>query len=555
MHSFILPKTIFQGRGSSLCWAALLLLQVLLLTFPAKVHAQAQYTYAVIEGTSASITGYTGSGGDITIPSMIDGLPVSSIGNSAFNGCTSLTTVIIPGSVTSIGSSAFSGCNALTSITIPTSVTSIGSLAFSLCPVLASIAVAPANSVYSSLGGVLYDKLQTTLIQCPDGIADSYTFPSSVTSIGSAAFYYSGSLTSVTIPTGVTSIGSSAFQSCTGLASVTISNSVTSIGDSAFFGCTGLTSVTIPNSVTSIGNSAFNSCSRLASVIIPNSVTSIGIAAFQSCTGLTSVTIPDSVTSIGSSVFFGCTSIASITVGPANTAYSSLNGVLFDKSQTTLIQCPVSIVGNYAIPAGVTTVADYAFAGCNALTSVTIPNSVTSIGKFALSTLSLKSAIFRGDAPLVGASIFSAANGFAVYYFDGAANFTSPVWNGYPSVNMGSYSPMSSWLVSAGFPYSADLQSTPNGDGVSLLMCYALNLNPTQNQSGSIPQLIVAGSQMSLAYYCGSPGVTYTPQISSDLINWSPSGVTISAPDANNIRTASAPVTGSSGFMRLKVDY
>ena len=99
------------------------------------------------------------------------------------------------------------------------------------------------------------------------------------------------------------------------------------------------------------------------------------------------------------------------------------------------------------------------------------------------------------------------------------------------------------------------MATAPNGDGVSLLMDYALNLDPNQNQSGSMPKPVMAGNQMSLAYYAGSTGVTYAVETSPDLQTWTTSGVTLSAPDANNIRTATVPTAGVNCFMRLVVSY
>ena len=136
-------------------------------------------------------------------------------------------------------------------------------------------------------------------------------------------------------------------------------------------------------SVTSIGKYAFYECSSLTSVTIPNSVTSIGEFAFRDCSGLTSVTIPNSVTSIGSSAFSGCSSLTSINVANDNPNYSSIEGVLFDKQQTTLIRCPGGKQGEYIIPNSVTSIGELAFRGCSGMTSVTIGNSVTSIGEFA----------------------------------------------------------------------------------------------------------------------------------------------------------------------------
>jgi len=170
-----------------------------------------------------------------------------------------------------------------------------------------------------------------------------------------------------------------------------VTGTVTAIGDSAFKNSTNLTRVTIPNSVSSIGIGAFGVCTGLTHVIIPDGVTSIGIWAFANCTSLTNVTIPGSVTSIGNYAFFGCSSLTSIAVDSRNSVYSSVDGVVFNKNQTTLIMYPPGKGGRYAIPTGVTFIGDVAFIGITSLASVTIPNSVTSIGTYSFASMSLTS--------------------------------------------------------------------------------------------------------------------------------------------------------------------
>jgi hypothetical protein len=367
---------------------------------------------------------------------------VFSIGLDAFSGCTGLTGVTIPDSVTTIQSAAFYACTGLTSVTIPISVTGIGSRTFARCTSLTNIAVAASNTAYSSLGGILFNKAQTTLIQFPGGRGGSYAIPNGVANIGLDAFTACAHLTSLTMPNTVVSIEFNAFYACYGLTSVTMGSSVTSIGVSAFSGCTNLTSLTIPESVTTIGLNSFSGCTSLTNVMLGRSVTSIGDAAFIYCRSLRSVTIPSSVTNLGFQSFLGCTSLTNLTVAAANPAYSSINGVLFNKAQTILIQFPGGRGGGYAIPNGITNVGSSAFYFCTSLTNVTIPNSVISIGSQAFYFCSrLTTLTFLGNAPILnGAVFYDAPTAATVYYYYGTANW-GPTYGGLPTLMLGAPAP------------------------------------------------------------------------------------------------------------------
>ena len=177
----------------------------------------------------------------------------------------------------------------------------------------------------------------------------------------------------------VTSLGKGAFNHNDTLTSVTIPDSVTNIGGWAFNDCDNLSYVTIPDSVVSIGDSAFRYCS-LSSIDIPNSVKTIGSYVFYDCDNLTSVTIPESVESIDICAFSGCDSLTSIEVDENNEYFSSLDGVLFNKDKTKIIQYPAGIEQEaYTMPDSVEIVGKYSFSECDKLKDITISENALDI--------------------------------------------------------------------------------------------------------------------------------------------------------------------------------
>lgn len=404
------------------------------------------------------ITGYTGSGGAIAIPDTIASQPVTSIGDYAFYNCTSLTSVIIPTSVTSIGDSAFLGCANLASANIPNDVQVVGNFVFSNCSSLTGITI--PNGVTNIGNYAFYNCSSLTGITIPNSVTAignnafqnclglaNVTIGNSVASIGDAVFSRCTSLISVTIPNSVTSIGNDAFQNCSALASITLGSSVTSIGNSAFQNCTALASITLGSSVTSIGNSAFAFCTNLGSVLLGNSISSIGNSAFAFCANLTSVTIPATVTTIGPLAFNGDSKLTAITVAAANPIYTSLDGILFNKGLTTLIQCPGSKSGTVTIPTTVTSIGDSAFAYCTGLTGVTIPKNIASIGSSAFvyctgltsitipkSIVSIGDSAFRNCTGLVSATLGYSIPGLQESAFQGCVNLPGITVDAIPPV-------------------------------------------------------------------------------------------------------------------------
>ena len=310
---------------------------------------------------------------------------VTGIGDYAFFDAVKLDSVKLPNTLKKIGGWAFGTCYNLRLTRLPDGVQEIGQSAFNAC----------------------------SKVALP-------TLPSDLQKIGKGAFSWCEGMTSVTIPAGVTEIGNGAFEACKNLPAINVAaGNVHYISEDGILfnkektalvqypaGRAGA-SYTISNSVKIIAEEAFNGCDNLTSITIPTSVTSIGNAAFANCHSLTSITIPASVVSIGWGVFSACQALTEIKVDAANPAYIAIDGVLFDKNMTTVIQRPEKrSETSYTIPSGVKTIAEGAFWGNTELTSITIPNDVSMIGDQAFSHSGLTSVTLPVSVTQIGYSLF-----------------------------------------------------------------------------------------------------------------------------------------------------
>ena len=303
------------------------------------------YQYSLDDDGNATITGYSGSVSALAIPQTIDGHTVVAIGNVAFRG-SCLVNVTIPDTVTEIGASAFAGCKQLSTVQLSNKLTKLGELAFSDCTSLTSIRIPKS--------------LETA----------------------SCAYYGAGpfkgclALQNVELETGMTKIPDNLLASCPGFTAITIPDTVTAIGGGAFRD-TCLVNVTIPDTVTEIGDSAFYACKQLATVQLSNKLTKLGELAFSDCTSLTSIRIPKSLetascTYYGAGPFKGCLALQ-----------------------------------NVELETGMTKIPDNLLASCPGFTAITIPDSVTQIGKSAFSGSKLESIRIPDTVTGMGDHVFS----------------------------------------------------------------------------------------------------------------------------------------------------
>lgn len=389
---------------------------------------------------------------------------IVNIGLNAFAGCTALEGITIPSSVTHIGNTAFNGCSALADIAISDNVLSIGKEAFKDTAYFKDDSKWEKGSL-----NVLY--LGNYLIAATEEATSDYVFEMKAGTKVIAGSVFSGfkKMTAITIPNSVIGIGANSFEGCIGLTDLALSNSVKYIGESAFEGCTKFVTVIIPDSVEIIEKSAFADCTSLKSVTIGTGVTSIGSvvfsgctamesvtvrdgnvtyrsagnclieiatktllygcktsviptdgsveiigdSAFEGCVGLTEIVIPNSVKKINKKVFKGCTSLESITIPFVGDGESETHfGYLFDLTTKNHTKLPASL--KTVVITGGENIAKDAFLSCSKLESITLSDTLKSIGATAFKDCSgLKSLVIPAALESIGDNAFINCSGLA----------------------------------------------------------------------------------------------------------------------------------------------
>lgn len=397
---------------------------------------------------------------------------VKKLGDYAFSGCTGLETISGLQSLEVVGSYAFQNCSSMKNIILPETVTTVNTAAFSGCSNLESMTlpfvgssaestVAAKTTLFGHIfGSVNYPDAISVQQKYSSSSSIIYYIPASLKSVTITggrilygAFYNCSGLKSVILPEKLTEIGDYAFYHCTGVSGLELSGdmkkignytfaecseltemvlpvSIESIGSYSFKDCIGLQYISIPPKVTSIGGYTFSGCTALAGLTLPNGLTTIDTYAFQNCSSLTSITVPDSVQTIGAAAFSGCSGLQSMTlpfvgntVNQTTASSKTVFGFIFgSKSYVGGDAVKQNYSGSgvtYYIPTSLKHVTITggnllygSFYGCSGLTRLTLPDTLTEVGKYAFYQCSgLKELVLPDSVIGIGTYAFAGCSG------------------------------------------------------------------------------------------------------------------------------------------------
>ena len=432
---------------------------------------------------------------------------ITTIGDSCFMNCSNLVSIKLSDNLKTIGDSCFMNCSNLEEFNIPNTCTTIKDNAFNGIG-LAKIII--PKSVVNMGANVFRGRIKYFLVENTKDYLRKFNWPydwggydenneltsvyydyiNSVKTYNDMLYYYSylysenyiidylGKSANITIPSSINGnsvhLAKYAFTN-TNIKSLVIEDGV-SIYYRSFYGCEELTSVRLPSDLKNIPERLFENCSKLTSIVIPNSVTDISDYAFRGCTSLNDITLSTSLRSLGDYVFDNCTSLTSLTfpgsMKELNGDYglstcTNLKEVILERGITaisnagpssfancknlTTIKLPntLTTIGyntfancsslvSINLPYSLTTIGTGAFEDCSSLTSVTLPNSITSIGDDAfhgcssLTSVTLSNSItsigyaaFRGCSSLTSVTLPNSITSIGASAFSGCSSLTS----------------------------------------------------------------------------------------------------------------------------------
>lgn len=402
------------------------------------------------DGTYYAIKSYgTSAAQDLIIPPTMSEIPVNKIADNAFYDCERLRSVTFPGSIDEIGKSAFYSCGKLKTLTFLGVPNKIKDSAFNYSPIdqvnISDIKSWCENGTISTSGGTPFGINGNGYLCINNAIVTDLEIPETVIEIKDSAFHGCGSIEALTLPSTLQTIKSYAFSRCRNLTDVQLNDGLTTLGSYAFHNCQTLPKIEIPSSMTTINSYAFGSCPALIEVRYKGTldswmgITFTGIDSNPLCNGadlycndilIADLQIPEDLTAIPSYVFYKCKSISSLTIG---------------NSVQTIGKCAFSGCKNLVdinMSNQVTKIDDGAFEHCSKISSIEIPNTTTEIGSNAFyycsgltdvnlgqSVTSIGGSAFQGCASLTSIELpdsVTSIGGSAFYDCSALANVKLP---------------------------------------------------------------------------------------------------------------------------------
>ena len=309
-----------------------------------------------------------------TIPSTVKEIAVK-----AFQGATKLTSLVIPTSVEKIQEQAFRQNYKLASVKFcePSKITDLSAYSFWQCPKLTEVTL---PSSITEIGKVFLQCENLETVNVPaDAKLKTIKEDAFATNKNLKKFNFQGNCN-------LEAIKANAFANAESLESFNFPKTVTEIGRNAFSGCTSMATATFAEDadIQVIGEGAFADCG-LTSISIPKKVQTIEREAFRNCKVLNKIDVTEFTTKIDPEAFKYCNNLTDINVSKKNEVYSSVDGYLLSKDKKELLIFPPGKANSKftLLPPSIEKIGKFAFYDCQALTNVTIPNKVTTIGERA----------------------------------------------------------------------------------------------------------------------------------------------------------------------------